>query len=128
MNIKFLLFILILNSCASSKTTIKTGIKEILFGNGGGFTGEMKTYKISADNKIYENGKLIKTLLSKKTKTLFKKAKYLKQIKFNEPDNMYFFIEIISNDNGNRIVWGSNSKTVDKKVSEFYKELISTIK
>lgn len=117
-----------LNSCMSSKIAVKTGIEEISFGNGGGFTGEVKTYKLTADCKLYEKENELKKVESKKTLELFKQAEELKNLNFNEPENMYSFIEIKTKDKTNKIVWAYGSTTVDKNVIKLYNELLTTTK
>ncbi len=117
-----------LNSCMTSKIAVKTGIEEISFGNGGGFTGEVKTYKLTADCKLFEKETEFKKVESKKTLELFNQAKELKDLNFNEPENMYSFIEIKTKEKTNRIVWAYGSTTVDKKVIELYNALLTTTK
>lgn len=117
-----------LNSCMTSKISVKTGIEEISFGNGGGFTGEIKTYKLTADCKLFEKEIELKKIESKKTLELFNQAKELKDLNFNEPENIYSFIEIKTKEKTNRIVWAYSSTKVDKKVIELYNELLTTTK
>lgn len=117
-----------LNSCMTSKIAVKTGIEEISFGNGGGFTGEVKTYKLTSDCKLFEKETELKNVESKKTLELFNQAKELKDLNFNEPENMYSFIEIKTKDKTNRIVWAYGSTAVDKNVIKLYNELLSTTK
>lgn len=116
-----------LSSCATSKIA-KTGIEQISFGSGGGFTGEVKTYTLTSDSKLLEKGNELKKLDSKKTLDLFNQAKELRDYNFNEPDNMYSFIEIKTKEKTNRIVWALGSTTVDKRAIELYSNLISTTK
>lgn len=105
----------------------KTGIEEIQFGSGGGFTGEIKTYTLTSDSKFSEKEKELKKVDSKLTLKLFKEAQELKNYSFNETENMYSFIEIKSKEKTNRIVWAFGSTTVDKKVIEFDKKLKALI-
>lgn len=112
----------------ASKIAVKTGIEEINFGNGGGFTGEVKTYKLTADCKLFEKEIEFKKVESKKTLEIFNQAKELKDLNFNEPENMYSFIEIKTIEKTNRIVWAYGSTTVDKKVISLYNVLLSTTK
>lgn len=60
MKIYSLLLFLVINACMTSKIDVKTGIVEISFGSDGGFTGEVKTYKLTADSKLFEKGKEFK--------------------------------------------------------------------
>ncbi len=128
MKLFILLLFAILYSCATSKIQVTPEIEEINFGNGGGFTGQEKTFKLIADSKFLETKTDNKKVDSKKTQELFNQAKELKDINFNEPANMYLFIEIKTKEKTNRIVWAVGSTTVDKKVLELYNNLISTTK
>jgi hypothetical protein len=112
----------------SSKIDVKTGIEEICFGRGGGFTGELKTYKLTADSKLFEKGKKFKEVESKKTLELFNLAKEFQEFNFNQPDNRYSYIEIKTKEKTNRIVWAYGSITVNKKLIQFYNELLTTTK
>lgn len=112
----------------TSKIAVKTGVEEISFGSGGGFTGAIKTYKLTADCKLYEGKAELKKIKAKKTLELFNQAAELKDIKFNEPGNIYSFIEIKTKENTNKIVWGFGSKQVDARAIELYRKLILTTK
>jgi hypothetical protein len=115
---------LFFNACICSNISYKTGIEEIHFGSGGGFTGAVKTYKITADAKLYENEKEIKKIDKKKTLELFKKANEFKDFYFNEPENIYSFIEIKTKEKTNRIVWAGGSIKVNQKIIVYYNNLL----
>lgn len=123
-----LLLLVILSSCITHKTIEKTGIEEISFGSGGGFTGEVKTYKLSSNGKLFEKGVEIKKLESKSTLKFFNQAKQLKDIDYNKPGNMYSFLEIKTKNKTNRIVWSDGSTDIDKRIIELYAELITNTK
>ena len=106
---------------------MQTGIKEINFGNGGGFTGEVKTYNLTADSKLLEKGGELKKVKSETTLSIYNKALVVKDYSFNEPDNIYMFIEIKTNEKTNRIVWHVGS-AIDNKIMELYNNLISITK
>jgi len=128
MKLYSILFLIILNSCMTGKIAVKTGIDEINFGSGGGFTGEVKTYTLTADSKVLELEKELTKINSKETLKIFNEAKEIKDYTFNKPDNMYSFIEIKTKEKTNRIVWSFGSTTVDKKVTELHKRLMNLIK
>ena len=128
MKLYSILFLLMLNSCMTGKIAVKTGIDEINFGSGGGFTGEVKTYTLTADSKVLELEKELTKINSKETLKIFNEAKEIKDYTFNKPDNMYSFIEIKTKEKTNRIVWSFGSTTVDKKVTELHKRLMNLIK
>lgn len=127
MKLYLLFFLPILISCSTSKPIIQTGIKEINFGTGGGFTGEVKTYVLTTESKLLEKGKELKKVKSETTLSLYNKALVVKDYSFNEPDNIYMFIEIKTNEKTNRIVWHVGSK-IDDKIIELYNNLISITK
>ena len=123
-----LLLLVMLNSCATSKIVVNTGIEEITFGSGGGFTGVVKTYKLTSCGKLFEDDTELKKVSSKKRFELFKQAKVLKDVDFNRPDNLYRFIEIKTKEKTNRIVWSFGSMEIDKNALELYDSLISNTK
>ena len=112
----------------TGKIAVETGIDEISFGYGGGFTGEVKTYNLTAKSKLIELEKELKKIDSKTTLSIFNDAKAIKDYTFNEPENMYSFIEIKTKDKTNRIVWAFSSKKVYKKATELHKRLMTLIK
>ena len=124
MKILAVLFLIILNSCITGNIGVKTGIYEIQFGSGGGFTGEVKTYILTADCKLFEEDKELNKIKSKTTLEIFKEAQAINEHSFNEPGNMYSFIEIKTKDKTNRIVWAFGSTKVDKRVTELHKRLM----
>ena len=128
MKIYSLLLLVMLNSCATSKIVVNTGIEEITFGSGGGFTGVVKTYKLTSCGKLFEDDTELKKVSSKKRFELFKQAKVLKDVDFNRPDNLYRFIEIKTKEKTNRIVWSFGSMEIDKNALELYDSLISNTK
>ena len=124
----FLLTCLLLCACAAGSITKRTGISEIRFGSGGGFTGKIKTYIFTPDRKLLEDNGVLQTVDSRKALELFQRAKELKNYEFNEPENMYSFIEIQTQEKTNRIVWSSASSTVDRRAVELHKALLAITK
>ncbi len=127
MKILSIILLLILSSCFTNKKIIDTSISEIVFGNGGGFTGEIIAYKLTIQGEVFYKGKQVNKIDKKSTLEIFKQAKELNNLKYNEPENTYSFIEILSNDYKNKIVWNTNSN-VDEKIIKLYTNLISTTK
>jgi hypothetical protein len=112
----------------TSKDISKTEIQEIQFGNGGGFTGEIITYTLNGNGLLNKADSEIKKLKNKKTFEYFKEAQNLKDYKFNEPENVYSFLEIKTKNKTNRIVWYLGSNNIDNKVIELYNNLLSETK
>lgn len=127
-----ILFLFMIASCSCQKSISQTGIESIRFGNGGGFTGATTTYSLSASgqlNKVDGNiNTSIKKVDSKTVKELFTKAKELKIYSFNEPDNMYSFLEIQMSEKKQYLVWNLSANKIDNRVTLLYNQLISLIK
>jgi hypothetical protein len=128
MRLLLLLLPLIFYSCAADKLVSQTGIDEISFGGGGGFTGQVSNFKLTSDGELFDKIKKIKEVNSKITLEVFEKAQELKDYSFNSPDNMYSFIEIKSEGKINRIVWSLSSPEIEKKVTDLHKSLMLLIK
>ena len=128
MNKLTIILLLLFNSCMTSKDISKTEIQEIQFGNGGGFTGEVITYTLNGNGLLNKADSEIKILKNKKTFEYFKEAQNLKDYKFNEPENVYSFLEIKTKNKTNRIIWHIGSKNIDNKVIELYNNLLSETK
>lgn len=120
----FLLFIIIFYSCTADKLVSKTGVDEINFGTGGGFTGQVNSFKLNPGGALFDKINRIKKVNSKATLEAFKKAQELKDYSFNSPENVYSFIEIKSKGKINRIVWSLSSSDVDKKVIDLHNSLM----
>ena len=128
MKLYIVLLFAIFHSCMSGKISTKTGIDEIHFGSGGGFTGEVKAYMLSANGQLTERTKeigLSKEIDSKTILGIFSEAKEIKAYSLNEPGNIYLFIEIKSKETSNKIVWAYGSTIADNKVIQLYNKLIS---
>ncbi len=115
----------------TEKIAVKTGIDEIRFGFGGGFTGKVNTYILSADGNLSdaENGiRVLKKVDYKTTLAIFLEAKEISSISLFEPENIYSFVEIITQKSSNRIVWSFGSTKVSKDIVQLYNILISLTK
>jgi hypothetical protein len=129
-----LIYILLfsIGACTTSKNTINSSIETIAFGNGGGFTGEVTTYSLSADgqlNKVDGNkNNSIKKVDKKTVKELFEKASELKSYQFNVPENVYSFLEIQTKENKQNIIWGFGSTKIDNRVTQLYNALTALTK
>ena len=128
MRMCFLLLFTIFYSCTADKLVSQTGIDEINFGSGGGFTGQVNNFKLKSDGELFDKIKKIKEVNSKTTLEAFEKAQELKDYSFNSPDNVYSFIEIKSKGKINRIVWSLSSPDIDKKVTDLHNSLMLLIK
>lgn len=126
------------SSCSSSKqvNTVKQEnnkeelkmnkeIKEVRFGNGGGFTGAVTEYLIKANGDVYmtdaetnQTSTKLKTLSETDIKGIQKKVKELpvEIWNFNHPYNMYSFVEV----EGKRAVFGDPGYPLPTELGELY--------
>lgn len=126
MKIIFIIICIILSSCITGKNINKTGIEEIHFGYGGGFTGKSTTYLLSANGQLSIQGnEVLKKIDKKATLIIFTEAQKIAAVSFNEPENVYSFIQIKTRNSINRIVWGFGSAKVPEDVVPLYDQLIS---
>ncbi len=129
------LFLCLMAICCLSacRTTYKFSQDKVLvFGSGGGVTGMVTTYVLTADGKLYQQATQgTKTLLKEKIKAkevneLFEEAKKLKdpKIQCNRPGNMYYFLYIFTTDTNPDCMWGESGFTPAAEVLELYNELL----
>lgn len=115
-------------SCSSPKPMINNEIKYITFGNGGGFVGIETKYILNSKGtltKIFnKDTTIIKSIDKTEAATLIKAATDFKTYKYFKPDNLYQFIEI----EDNRIVWSSNTDSLDKEITTLYTKLLTILK
>lgn len=131
------LAILAATACHSTKYTPENfPKKQLQFGNGGGFTGQVRTLV------LLENGQLFlkdagATAFSEVSKIKKKKAKAfyrateeldLAKMAFNHPGNMYQYIELKKDSSSARIVWGDENFQSDQKVKDLYIALSDLLK
>lgn len=131
MKTQLFISLLLLNSCISSDKIKSTGIKEIQFGTGGGFVGSTTSHSLDNNGGLILIGNQInpkKKLSGKVTEVIFTLANKLKSYRFNEPDNFYSFITIITANDTNRIVWGISSQTIDTTAIQLHRRLTSLTK
>lgn len=131
------LFSVFLFSCKSQQYTIdELPAEQLVFGNGGGITGEVSTYTLLENGQVFYNNSLTKehtemeSLAKKVAKSSFKKLEALKlfEVNFDHPGNMYYFLEEIKGDSIHRVTWGSSEHEISEACKAFYKELRTTIK
>lgn len=126
-----ILFLLLLHACTTNNLAQQTGVEEITFGSGGGFTGKVTSYVLNTTGQLTEienpNG-LSKKLSKETTSQIFALAQELKTYSYNKPDNLYSFIEIRTKENTNRIVWGFGATEVNDKTTQLFNKLTSQTK
>jgi len=131
------LIVLLFFSCKAQQYTIDNlPEKQLVFGSGGGITGEVNTYTMLENGQVFYRSSLIdehkelKSIAKKEAVAAFEKINdlHLSAIDFDHPGNLYYFIEEVNGDEKNRVTWGSTNHSVDEKCEALYKELRMTIK
>ena len=118
---KTLVYISILIVLNTSNCSTPKDIKEIKFGEGGGFTGAVTEYQLKANGDILKETKKIKTIDNAEMKRVQNNLNKLSEasFKFNHPGNLYYFIET---DKG-KITWGDINFPEPTEVKELYNQL-----
>jgi len=140
----FLLFSIIVGTsssgCRAQRITPETYTgKQLIFGNGGGFTGAESAYVLldngqlfittHANNKLTTTYTRLKKLSDKITRQLFSKAAELQieQSAFSHPGNMYYFIGLKSKQITHRITWGDHQHKAPDGVDNLYHQLAALL-
>lgn len=107
-----LIITIALSSCKSKTFQPSEGNSTyISFGNGGGFTGSVKTYYLTGKGEVFaeENDKLLKIRSINKnlTEQCFSNIRSLglDTQKLNKPGNRYYFIMYSDKGTSNKVVW-----------------------
>lgn len=128
-------FSIILAGCSTQEKLAQYEGNEIVFGNGGGFTGQEISYKITPDGKIEMTDKLknetteLKNLSAGKTLKVFEQITELNLagLDFNNPGNMYYFIKESYKTGKEEVVWGDGEKNPPQAVLDYYQLLTSFV-
>lgn len=131
------LFLVTLFSCKSQQyTSNDLPDNQLVFGRGGGISGEINTYTLLENGQFFYNNSFtkenaeIKSLTKKEATSYFQKMAVLQlsEMNFNHPGNLYYFLEEVNGGERHRVTWGSNDHTISEKCKAFYKELRTLIK
>jgi len=130
-------FIGSLVSCKSQQYTLEELPEtQLIFGSGGGVTGEVSTYTLLENGQVFytnsftKEKKEMKSLKKKETSLCYEKmqALQLATMDFDHPGNMYYFLEEVNGDERHRVTWGSADHEISEACKVLYEELKTTIK
>jgi hypothetical protein len=132
------LYFLTFNACKTVKyTTDNLPAKRLMFGEGGGFSGEVKEYILLENGQIFTRTSFttisaeLPKVPKKTAMKMFEQTEALKikELEFIKPGNRYFYIQINSDSTtSHRVVWGSAKDTVPTAIESFYTDLKGLIK
>ena len=132
-----LFFICINLSCKSQQYTVEDlPQKQLVFGSGGGMSGASDSYILLENGQLFHSNSLTKVteelpqIDKAKAKEYYKKMADITfaQIQFNHPGNRYYFLEDLTVEGGDRIVWGSTENEIPIECKNLYKELTTHLK
>lgn len=117
-------------SCKTSKLPFSS----IEFGSGGGFTGREKTYTLTEEGKIQltestqgtKKNAEVRSLSGKEKKEISSAIKEFesKNIIYNQPGNIYNFIEIKVDSDTYRYAWSPSDKNIPVELVDLYRVLM----
>lgn len=122
----------IFSACKSTKyTPDKLPVRQIVWGDGGGFTG------IETSCTLLENGQIfkqvgvegsyseLKPIKSKDAKVLFDKVNSLQLFKLDidKPGNLYYYLRQVTDHLDSRVTWGAGDYLPPQGLVSVYKEL-----
>lgn len=131
------LFSAVLFNCKSQQHTFANLPEaQLIFGRGGGITGEVTSYTLLENGQLFytntltKEQKQIKSVPKKEAAAYFLKMKELQlsEMEFNHPGNLYYFIEEVQGDEKHRVTWGSANHQISDDCIDFYEELRTAIK
>jgi len=129
------ILVFIIGGCASQNSLTKYENTEIIFGSGGGFSGQVIEYSISTDrvitstNSLTKETKTIGKLSKKKTIQLYDELNELKLplVNYDKPGNMSYFVKQVKGNKEAKVVWGDITGDFPKDVKAYYDLLMSIV-
>lgn len=139
MTLRILLFICVtalFSSCSSSnKVADDKNSQQLIFGNGGGFTGIYTSYELNEDGRIYKllpdsSKSKVNRIRKKQTRDMFEQADKLKMAlpAFNHPGNMTSFIKYQTGGVFTEYKWGDPAVSVPAEIQDLYNQLNTIVK
>lgn len=108
----------------------------LTIGSGGGFTGAVTQYSIDENGKItrvetYTNDTIeIPPFSTTEMLTMYEQIDSLQLLKvnFSKPGNLYYFIQLNTEDLRHRIAFGHHKQKIDPAIDLFYKNTMQLIR
>ncbi|HQW10913.1 MAG TPA: hypothetical protein PK076_13415 [Saprospiraceae bacterium] len=123
--------------CKTAPVSVQNYNKAMIsFGSGGGFTGARSEYILLDNGFLYENSKMstvpveINHLDSKMTTQIFNNIHLLglDTMKYNKPQNLYYFLKYKNGNDSNYICWGGKPQGRLESAAAVYRQLQSQLK
>lgn len=109
---------------------------QLIFGSGGGFAGAYNEYILLDDGRLFQRNEDRKTVTelrkvkSSVTDQVFNNIKTfgLDTYKYNQPQNLYYFLKYKTPKDSNNIVWSGKPENELQVANSIYKLLIAQTK
>lgn len=127
----------VFTACKSTKyTPDKFPIRQIVWGDGGGFAGIETSYTLLENGQIFKqvgvNGNYteLKPIKSREAKKLFDKVNSLQLFKLDidKPGNLYYYLRQVTDHLDSRVTWGAGDYLPPQGLVSVYKELKGIVK
>ena len=124
-------------ACKTTKyTPEKFPVRQIVFGDGGGFAGIETAYTLLENGQLFKQVGVegayveLKAIKSKQAKELFDKVNSLQLFKLDidKPGNMYYFLRQVTDHLDSRVTWGAGDYMSPPGLVNVYRELKSIAK
>ncbi len=132
-----LLFFFSILGCKSTKYTANNlPEKQLIFGKGGGFSGEIVSYILLENGQLFEANSLLKItnevrkINKKECKKHFQRSETtpLFDANINYPSNVYYFITYKEADKQRQMTWGAADFQAPVELKQWYQELQQLVK
>lgn len=123
---------LLLTACKTTRyTPEKFPVRQIVFGDGGGFAGIETSYTLLENGQIFKQVGVegayteLKAIKAKQAKELFDKVNSLHIFKLDidKPGNMYYFLRQATDNLDSRVTWGAGDYMPPQGLVSVYREL-----
>lgn len=127
----------ILSSCNATKFTAENLPEtQLIFGNGGGFSGLVNQFLLLENGQLFEKkgGSKSFVALSKVRKkhatTIFNQLDSMAflTMEIDQPGNIYHFIQLKAPGVDHKLTWGKSDHQADSQVESLYKNLRDLVK
>ena len=119
-------------ACKVTKyTPDKLPIRQIVFGDGGGFAGIETSFTLLENGQLFKQVGVegafeeLKSIKPKEAKALFDKVNSLQLFKLDieKPGNLYYFLRQVTDHLDSRVTWGAGDYLPPQGIVSVYKEL-----
>ena len=128
---------LLFSNCKTTKYTPEAfPEKQIIFGDGGGFSGVVTQFILLENGQFFKKTSLkegheeLEPLKKKQAKEIYERLANLRLHKFdiNHPGNLYYFLRTTDEELDHTITWGAGDYNLREDIMSFYKDLRALLK